>query len=109
MPVAEAAASAAEQLHLLAVIVYLAEKFACLGIEHHSSARYLYYHIVAILAEAAASGAALSVAGKHMPVVLEREQCPHMAVTLEYDMSATTSVATVRAPFGHIFSAVEMS
>lgn len=32
-----------------------------------------------------------------------------MAVTLEYDMSATTSVATVRAPLGHIFSAVEMS
>lgn len=109
MPVAEASATATEQLHFLPVVGNLAEVFAGFGIKYHGSARHFYHHVVAVLAEAASAGAALAVSGEDMAPVFQRKQRPHIAVAFEYDMASATAVATVGAPFGYIFGTIEMA
>ena len=108
-PVAEAAAAAAKELYLLAVLVDLAEKFARLGIKYHRSGRYLDDDILAVLAETAAARAALAVAGKHVAVEFQGQQSPHLLVAAEYHVAAAAAVAAVRAALGHILGAIEMT
>ena len=109
MPVAETASAAAQQLHLLAVFGDFAEVFAAFGVEHDCAAGNFHHDIVAVFAEAAASGAAFPVAGEYVSPVFQRQQRPHVAVALEDDMAATATVAAVGSAFGNIFGAVEVA
>ena len=109
MPVAEAAAPAAKQFHFLTVVVHFAEELAGFGVEHHGARRHLYHGIIAVLTEAAAAASALAVTGKHVAVVFQRQQCPHLFVAAQYHVTAATAVAAVGSAFRHIFGAVEMT
>ena len=43
-----------------------------------------------------------------MALVLEVNQCPQVAVTLEVDMAATAAVATIRTALGDILRAMKV-
>ena len=109
VPVAETAAAALQQRHLLAVVAHLAEVFARLGVEDDGAARNLNGDVLAVLAERASGAAALAVAGEYMAAELQRKQRPHVFVALEDDVAATAAVTAVGTSLRHIFGSVEMT
>ncbi len=109
VPVAQAAAAAAQQLHELAVVGHLREVLAVFCVVHHRAAGHVDDHILAVLAEAAAGAAALAVAGEDVAAVFQGQQRPHVAVAAQDYVAAAAAVAAVGAAFGHILGAVEVA
>lgn len=109
MPVAEATVATAKQFNLFAVVFNLTEEIARLGIKNDSAARNINYNILAVLTKRATARATLAVAGKNMATIFERKQGPHVFVATQYDMAATTTVATVGTSFRNIFCAIKMA
>ncbi len=109
MPVAEAAAAAAQQLHELSVVGDLRQVVARFGVVHHRAAGHIYGYVLAVFSETAPGAAALTVAGEYVAAVFERQQRPHVAVAAQDDVAAAAAVAAVGAAFGHILGAVEMA
>ena len=89
--------------------VYLGEELSGFGIEHYRAARHVYDHIFAIFSGASASGAALTVAGKHVAVIFQWKECPHLRVATQDNVSAAATVATIGSTLGHIFRTVEVT
>ena len=109
MPVAKASAASFEELHFLTVVGDFAEIFTCFGVENDSTARNINHYIVAVFTETAAAGTRLTVAGKNMTTVFQRQKSPHITVSTQYNMTAATAVAAVRTAFGHIFGTIKMA
>ena len=109
MPVAQAAASAAQKLNLLSVAGHFGKVFARLGVVDDRSAGYVDDDVVAVLTEAASAGAALAVAGKYVAAVFQRQERPHVGVAAKYDVAAASAVATVGASLGDVFGAVKVA
>ena len=109
MPVAESPLAAAQEFYFLAVFRHLAKKIACLRIEDSGAYGHFDYLVLTVFSRGAVLAAALSVGRKHMPPVAEGEKCPHVAVAFQDDMSAASSVTSVRSPFRNILRSVEMA
>ena len=109
MPVAQAAATALEELHLLAVVGHFGDVIACLGVEYHGTAGHVDDDVFTVFAEGTAARTTLAVAGEDMAAVFEGQERPHVAVAAEDDMTAATAVAAVGTALGHVFGAVEMA
>ena len=108
IPVAEAAASAFEEHNLLSVLRNIANKLARFRIIDHCAAGHLDYAVFAVFAEAALGSAAFAVRGKDMPLELEVEKCPIVAVSAQIDMAAPAAVAAVGTALREILRTAEM-
>lgn len=51
----------------------------------------------------------MSVSGKNMSAVAQREQSPHVRIAPEDDVTATAAVAAVGSALGYILGSVEMT
>ena len=109
MPVSESSATAAQKLYLLAVLSHLTQEVAGFGVKHHCAARYFDYLVLAVLARTAVAGSALSVACKHVTLILQRQECPHVFIAAQDYVASATSVATVGTAFGNELVAVEVT
>ena len=107
--VAQTATAAAEQLHNLAVFGHIAEKLARLGIVNGSAARHFYGTVFAVFAVALVFVARCAVGGEDVARVFQVNQCPQVAVALQEDVTATTTVATIRTTLGHVFCTMQVS
>ena len=108
MPVSQSSAAAFEQNYLLPVLFDLAEELARVAVIHDRPAGHLDDLVLPIFAEGAGLAAVTAVCGHDMLLILQVQQRPQVAVSAQDDMSATTSIASVRAAFGHVLSAMEM-
>ena len=109
MAVAPAPLAAAEQLDFLAVLGDFAQELAAVGIENSGAYGDFDYLVLTVAAVRAVLAAALSVGGENVTLVAQRQQRPHVAVALQYDMAAAAPVAAVRPPFGYILGTVVMT
>ena len=109
IPVAQTSAASAQELDFLSVVGHLTEEFAGVGIVNSRSARNFDNAVLAVLSEAAAFAAGLSVGSEDVALIFQVEQCPKVAVTPEDDVSSASSVSAVGASFRHIFGAVEVA
>ena len=91
--VAKTSAAAFQQYHLLPVLHYIAEEFACLGVVSDSSAGHINNLVLSCSSGALVYAAALTVASEYVALVLQVEQCPVVAVAAKDDVSSTTAVA----------------
>lgn len=104
MPVTQSAASAFQQNDFLTVLGYIAYVFTGFGIVHYRAAGHFDDFILSVLAETAVLGARLAVACHDVAVVAQVQQGPVVAVAAENHVAASSSVTSVGAAIGNVFS-----
>ena len=106
--IAQTTTSTTQQAHDLSILGHVTQELPRLGIIYRRSARHLDGAVLAVLTRALVLATRLAVGGKHMTLVLQVDECPQVAVTLQVDVATTAAVTAVRTTLGDILGAVQM-
>src|SRR5690606_16301694 len=105
--VAEPAASAARDQHLLAVLVEVGDQLAGLPVGDDRTHRHAQHDVLAALAVAVRPAAVLAALGAEMARVAIVDQRVEVAVGLRVDAAAPPAITAVRPATGHELLAPE--
>ena len=93
---------------MLTVVAHFGQVLAGVGVVDNGAAGDVDYYVFAVATATTIFGTALAVAGKYVTFEFERQQCPHVSVAAQYDVSAASAVAAVGTALGDVFGAVEV-
>ena len=105
--VAEAAASALGDQHLLAVVIEIGDDALRILVGDHCADRDMQGDVLAAGAVTVAGGAVLAALGEEFPCVAKLDQRIEVAVGDDIDAAAATAVAAVRSALGLVLLAPE--
>ena len=108
LEIAQPSAATFQQNHLLSVIGYITNVFACLGIIHHGSARNVDIRVLTVGAMTLVSSAISAVFGIHVLLILQVKQRPEVMVSTQNDVTSMPTITAIRASVGLIFDVFQV-